>query len=199
MRRISVFCGSSPGAQPEFSQAAHQLGEELVNRGIGLVYGGGRVGLMGEISTTVIQAGGEVIGVIPEGLVKKEVAAVELTDLEIVPSMHERKARMVEISDGFIALPGGLGTFEEIFEVLTWAQLGIHNNPCGFYNVNNYYDNLISFLDHAQNEQFIKSEHRQMILIEEHPGRLLDRFLSYTPPIVDKATWAKELTKKEEG
>jgi hypothetical protein len=199
VKRISVFCGSSPGAQPEFSEAAQMLGEELVKRRIGLVYGGGRVGLMGEISTTVIQAGGEVIGVIPEGLVKKEIAAVELTDLEVVPSMHERKARMVEISDGFIALPGGLGTFEEIFEVLTWAQLGIHNNPCGFYNVNNYYGYLINFLDHAQNEQFIKCEHRQMIIIEEHPGRLLDRFLSYTPPIVDKAAWAKELTEKEEG
>ena len=196
VKRISVYCGSSPGADPEFTRAARQLGIELVKRDIALVYGGGRVGLMGEISSAVLRAGGEVIGVIPEGLVKKEVAAEELADLEVVPSMHARKARMVEVSEGFIALPGGFGTFEEIFEVLTWAQLSIHNNPCGLYNVNGYFDKLISFLDHAENEQFIKSEHRHMIMVEEHPGILLDRFESYSPPTVDKAAWAKELARK---
>jgi uncharacterized protein (TIGR00730 family) len=190
VQRICVFCGSSPGAKTEYIAAARGFGRALVGRDIELVYGGGRVGMMGEIAATVLEAGGKVIGVIPEGLVDKEVAFTELPDLRVVPSMHERKALMVELSDGFVALPGGLGTFEEFLEVLTWAQLGLHQKPCGLLNVCGYFAKLMEFLDHAVNEQFIEAEHRSMLLIDDSPDTLLTKFEAYQPSRVDKAAWA---------
>ena len=190
MKRICVYCGSSPGARPEYAAAARGLGQVLARRDITLVYGDGRVGVMGEIAEAVLEAGGEVIGVIPKGLVDKEVAFTELSDLQVVSSMHERKALMVELSDGFVALPGGLGTFEEFLEVLTWAQLNIHLKPCGLLNVCGYFAKLVELLDHAVGEQFIEPEHRSMLLIDESPGSLLTKFEAYQPPKVDKAAWA---------
>ena len=196
MKRICVYCGSSPGVRPEYVRAARQLGQALVSRDIELVYGGGRVGVMGEIAHAVLEAGGEVIGVIPRGLVDKEVAFTDLSDLRVVSSMHERKALMVELSDGFIALPGGLGTFEELLEVLTWAQLSIHHKPCGLLNVCGYYTKLVGFLDHAVAEQFLQSQHRSMLVMDESPAALLDRFEAYQPPVADKAAWALQMAKR---
>jgi uncharacterized protein (TIGR00730 family) len=194
MKRICVFCGSSPGARPEYVQAARQLGSVLADRNVGLVYGGASVGVMSAIAKTVLDASGDVIGVITKGLVEKEVAFTELSDLRIVDSMHERKALMVELSDGFIALPGGLGTIEEFFEVLTWAQLSLHSKPCGLLNVCQYYTKLMDFLDHSVDEQFVEGEHRSMVLIDENPETLLDKFETYQPPKADKASWALQLT-----
>lgn len=196
MKRICVFCGSSPGARPEYVEAARRLGHTLASKGIGLVYGGAKVGTMGQIASAALEAGGEVIGVISEQLVEKEVAFTGLADLQVVSSMHERKARMVELSDGFIALPGGLGTFEEFFEALTWAQLGIHHKPCGLLNVCGYYDKLIAFLDHVIEQQFVKSEYRAMVLVDEDPERLLEKFAAYQPPKVDKAAWILALNEQ---
>jgi uncharacterized protein (TIGR00730 family) len=196
MKRICVFCGSSPGAKPEYAQAARRLGHTLANKGIGLVYGGAKVGTMGQLANAALEAGGEVIGVIPEQLVEKEVAFIGLTDLQVVGSMHERKARMVELADGFIALPGGLGTFEEFFEALTWAQLSIHHKPCGFLNVCGYYDKLIAFLDHAVAQQFVKAEYRAMVLVDEDPEGLLQKFAVYQPPQIDKAAWILQLNEQ---
>jgi len=198
MKRICVFCGSSPGARPEYVEAARQLGHTLASKGIGLVYGGAKVGTMGQIASAALEAGGEVIGVIPEQLAEKEVAFTELTNLQVVGSMHERKARMVALSDGFIALPGGFGTFEEFFEALTWAQLGLHHKPCGFLNVCSYYDKLIAFLDHAVEQQFVKSEYRAMVLVDKDPERLLEKFAAYQPPEVDKATWILTLNEQSQ-
>jgi uncharacterized protein (TIGR00730 family) len=189
MKRISVFCGSSPGARPEYARAAIELGHALARGSIGLVYGGACVGVMGAIAKAVLEKGGEVIGVIPRDLARKNVAFTELSDLRVVNSMHERKALMAELSDGFIALPGGLGTAEEFFEILTWAQLGIHQKPCGLLNVCGYYSELIGFLDHAVGQQFIEAEHRAMVLIDESPESLLRKFESYQPPTADKAEW----------
>ncbi len=194
MKRICVFCGSSPGGDPEYVRVARELGQELTKRNLGLVYGGAKVGLMGEVAIAVRDAGGEVIGVIPRELVDKEVAFRELPDLRIVGSMHERKALMAELADGFIALPGGLGTLEEFFEVLTWAQLGMHTKPCGLLDVRQYYEHLMTFLDRVAGEQFIEPEHRDMVLIDSSPGVLLDRFAAYRAPTVDKARWALNLT-----
>jgi uncharacterized protein (TIGR00730 family) len=164
-----------------------------------MVYGGARVGLMGEIASTVIRAKGEVIGVIPKDLVDKEVAHGGLSELRIVGSMHERKSLMAELSDGFIALPGGFGTIEEIFEVITWAQLSFHDKPCGFLNINGYYDHLIKFLDHSVRENFIVPEHRAMIIIDDDPDSLLDKFSGYVPPNIDKAKWILGMMPKEES
>jgi uncharacterized protein (TIGR00730 family) len=198
MKRICVFCGSSPGARPEYVEAARRLGHTLAGKGIGLVYGGAKVGTMGQLASATLEAGGEVIGVIPEQLVKKEVAFTELENLHVVGSMHERKARMVELADGFIALPGGLGTLEEFFEALAWAQLGIHHKPCGFLNVCGYYDKLIAFLDHAVTQQFVKSEYRAMVLVDEDPEGLLQKFASYQPPKIDKAAWILKLNEQSQ-
>lgn len=189
MKRICVFCGSSPGARPEYVRAAIELGHVLAREGVGLVYGGASVGVMGALAKAVLGEGGEVIGVIPRDLAKKNVAFAELSDLRVVNSMHDRKALMTELADGFIALPGGLGTAEEFFEVLTWAQLGIHQKPCGLLNVCEYYSELIGFLNRAVGEQFIEPEHRAMVLIDESPEGLLRKFESYQPPTVDKAEW----------
>jgi uncharacterized protein (TIGR00730 family) len=192
IQRVCVFCGSSPGSHPDYLQAARDLGEVLVERGIGLVYGGANVGTMGQIASTVLESGGEVIGVIPEGLVKKEVAYKELQDLRVVKTMHERKSLMNELSDGFISLPGGLGTFEEFFEALAWGQLGLHKKPSGILNIRNFYGKLMDFLDHAVAESFMQQEHRDMLLVHEDPASLLDLFESYDPPQADKADWIKQ-------
>ena len=198
MKRLCVFCGSSFGIDPAYVKAANDLGNAIVKRNICLVYGGARVGLMGEIASTVIRAKGEVIGVIPKDLVDKEVAHSGLSELRIVGSMHERKSLMAELSDGFIAMPGGFGTIEEIFEVITWAQLSFHDKPCGFLNINGYYDHLIKFLDHSVEENFVVPEHRGMIIIDDDPEALLDKFSKYEPPKIDKAKWILGMMPKEE-
>ena len=197
MERICVFCGSSPGSRPEFVEAAVQLGEDLARRGITLVYGGGRVGMMGAVARGVLDAGGEVIGVIPRDLVDQEVAFTDLLDLRVVDTMHERKALMVELAQGFIALPGGLGTLEEFAEVLTWAQLGIHRKPCGVLNVRHYYDRLIGFLDHGVDQQFISPAHREMVLIADSADALLEKLETYQPPYGSKAQWILQMAAAE--
>lgn len=186
MKRICVYCGSNPGKSVEFLESARTLAGELVQRDIGLVYGGASVGIMGEIADTVLARGGEVIGVIPQALVDKEVSHTGLTELRIVNSMHERKEIMADLAQGFIALPGGLGTIEEIFEVLTWAQLGFHQKPCALLNVKGYYNQLTQFLDHAVAQGFVTETHRKMLLVEEDPHSLLEVMASYNAPAVDK-------------
>lgn len=186
MKKICVYCGSSPGLRPEYIAAARFLAEELLARNIGLVYGGAHVGIMGEIADTVLSGGGEVTGIIPKALVEREVSHAGLTELIIVDSMHERKAMMADLSDGFIALPGGLGTIEELFEILTWAQLGFHKKPCGLLNASGYYDHLSAFLDHTVAEGFVMEAHRSMLMVEKNPVTLLDRFATYEPPLVNK-------------
>jgi uncharacterized protein (TIGR00730 family) len=186
MKRICVFAGSSPGARPEYVAAAHKLGEALVRRQASLVYGGAHVGLMGTLADAVLAAGGHVTGVIPESLVTKEVAHRGLSDLRIVASMHERKAAMADLADGFIALPGGWGTLEEFFEVLTWAQLGLHRKPCGALNVCGYFDGLLSFIDHSIDECFVRREHRDMVIVSDEPEALLQRLDEYVAPVVEK-------------
>ena len=172
--KICVFTGSRPGARPEYAEAARRLGRALAERNYGLVYGGGKVGLMTVIADTMLAMKGHVTGVIPGALVTKEVAHRGLSELRIVESMHERKAVMAELSDGFIAMPGGIGTMEEFFEVLSWAQLGIHNKPCALLNAGGYYQPLINFLDHAVTEDFLKPKHRSLLFIEAEPEKLLD-------------------------
>jgi len=193
LKRLCVFCGSSSGSRSAYLQAAKDLGEALVERGIGLVYGGANVGSMGMIASTVLSGGGDVIGVIPEDLLKKEVAFTELLDLRVVQTMHERKSLMNDLSDGFISLPGGMGTFEEFFEVLAWGQLGIHKKPVGLVNVANFYGKMLDFLDHSVEENFVQPLHREMLLVHETPVGLLDLFETYESPVVDKAGWIKRL------
>jgi hypothetical protein len=186
MKHICVFTGANPGASTEYERAARELGCALVERGSTLVYGGANVGLMGVLADSVLERGGHVIGVIPADLVAKEVAHQGLSDLRIVPSMHERKALMSELSDAVVALPGGLGTLEELFEMLTWSQLGLHQKPCGILNVLGYFDRLLGFLDHAVSERFITREHRGMLLSESNAKELLDRMFMYRAPVVEK-------------
>lgn len=186
MNRICVYCGSNPGSRPEYRQAARMLGHEMAARGLGLVYGGASIGVMGAVADAVLEKGGSAIGVIPHSLATKEVAHSQLDDLIVVESMHERKAKMAELSGGFIALPGGWGTIEEIFEMLTWAQLGFHEKPCGLLNVTSYYDHLFTFLEHAIDQRFVKEEYRPMIIMDEDPAALLDRFDGYRAPKVKK-------------
>ncbi|MDP2743794.1 MAG: TIGR00730 family Rossman fold protein [Dehalococcoidia bacterium] len=174
--RICVFTGSKTGKRSEYRAAARQAARQLVERGYGLVYGGGNVGLMGVIADAVLERGGHVTGVIPDALVSQEVAHRGLSELRVVQSMHERKAVMADLSDGFIAMPGGIGTMEEFFEVLSWAQLGLHNKPCGLLNIGEYYDHLIRFMNHAVDQEFLKPKHRALLIVEEEPSRLLDRF-----------------------
>jgi uncharacterized protein (TIGR00730 family) len=184
MKAICVYCGSSPGRLEDYADGARALASALVARNLGLVYGGASIGLMGLVANTVLQLGGRVVGVIPKGLARKEVMHRHLSELHVTQSMHERKTLMAELSDGFIAMPGGIGTFEEIFEIWTWAQLGIHAKPCGLLNVAGYYDALTTFLDHAATEQFLKPDQRSMLMVEQTPDVLLDRFASYQPPSV---------------
>ncbi len=189
MKRICVFCGSSSGRGEAYRRLAVALGRVLAARGLGLVYGGGRVGLMGTIADAVLEGGGEVIGVIPEDLVKKELAHDRLTDLRVVGSMHERKALMASLSDGFIALPGGFGTLDEFCEILTWAQLGLHRKPAGILDGAGYFDRFLAFVDHAVAEGFVRGVHRDLLVVERDPDALLDAFAAYKP--VDLAKWLK--------
>ena len=186
MNRICVFCGSSTGLRPEYAEAARAMGRTLLRRNIGLVYGGGCVGLMGTIADAVMEGGGEVIGVIPEALVERELARREVTELMVVRSMHERKAKMAEVSDAFVAMPGGYGTFEEFCEIITWAQLGLHRKPCGILNVEGYYDPLLSLFDHAVAEGFVHPTNRLLVIQETDSNRLLDMLANYTPPQTEK-------------
>lgn len=181
-KRLCVFCGSSHGAHRAYADAAVQVGTELARRGIELVYGGGNVGLMGVVADSVLRNGGHVIGVIPESLMAKEVGHRGLPDLRIVKTMHERKALMAELSDGFIALPGGIGTFEEFFEIVTWAQLGLHTKPCALLNINGFYDPLLGLLDHAIQEQFVKPAQRNLVIVESDFTTLLDRMARHHVP-----------------
>jgi hypothetical protein len=186
IKRVCVFCGSSPGARPAYASAAVALAQCLVAREITIVYGGGNLGLMGILADTARDAGGEVIGVIPRGLVAKELAHVGLSDLRVVESMHERKALMADLSDAFIAMPGGYGTFEEFCEILTWTQLGLQRKPCGILNVEGYYDPLLQMFDYAVAEQFVKPVHREMVIADIAPETLVERLLVYQAPAVDK-------------
>jgi len=186
MKRICVFCGSSPGASDLYSEDAAKLGAQLAKEGITLVYGGSKVGIMGVVANAALQAGGEVIGVIPKMLMERELAHPGLTELIIVHSMHERKAKMEELSDGFVVLPGGPGTMEEFFEVYTWAQLGEHRKPIGMMNSNHYYDKLLAFFDHMIQEQFLKPEYRSMVIVDSDPEQLIQKFRSYEPPLLTK-------------
>jgi len=182
VRRVCVFCGSSPGRDPRHAEAAAAVARALAARGLSLVYGGGSVGLMGVLADHALAAGASVIGVIPQGLAERELAHRRVADMRVVPTMHARKALMAELADGFVALPGGIGTFEELFEVVTWAQLGIHRKPVGVLNVAGYYDPLVALLQHAAAEGFIWASGRELVAVEEDPERLLDRLARYDPP-----------------
>ena len=192
MNSLCVFCGSNPGASPAYAEAAARLGRTLAKRGLTLVYGGGRVGLMGVVADAALAAGGKVVGVIPEALATRELAHGGLSDLQVVGSMHDRKARMSELSDGFIALPGGIGTLEEWFEVWTWSQLGFQPKPCGLLNVAGYYDPLLAFLDRMTGERFLASRHRAMAIVDQEIERLLDRLTAFEPPVVPRWISAPE-------
>jgi len=181
MRRICVFSGSNPGVRPEYQQAARSLAQEMVVRGLGLVYGGASVGLMGVMADTILAGGGDVIGVIPRGLFRQEIPHKSLSQLYEVDNMHERKALMADLSDGFIALPGGFGTFDELFEIITWAQLGLHNKPIGLLNAAGYFAPLLALVVHASKEGFIPASHQSILMYEENPINLLDRFAAYSP------------------
>ena len=186
MKSLCVFCGSRSGTEAAYDEAASALGLALAARGITLVYGGGRVGLMGVVADATLGAGGEVVGVIPRVLLEREIAHTGLTDLRVVGSMHKRKALMSELSEGFIALPGGTGTLEEFFEVLTWTQLGEHRKPCGLLNAGRYYDPLLAVFDHMVQQGFLSEEHRAMVLVETEPEALLEAIAGYVPPRVVK-------------
>ncbi len=190
MKRICVYCGSSQGRQPEYRLAAQELGEALLERNLGLIYGGASVGIMGAVADTVLAGGGEAIGVIPEALAIKEVAHEGLSEQHVVATMHERKAMMADLADGFIALPGGWGTLEEIFEILTWAQLGFHDKPCGLLNIEGYYDGLIGFLENSFEQQFVSELYRPMLMRALEPASLLNQFSTYRAPKVRK--WMAE-------
>lgn len=194
IRRMCVYCGSSPGAKPAYLAAARALGAALAARGIGLVYGGASVGLMGALADAALAGGGEVIGVLPRALEAKEVGHHGLTRLEVVSSMHERKARMAELSDAFVALPGGMGTLEELTETLTWGQLGLHRKPCGLLDVAGYWRPLVALLDHAVRERFLKPEHRAMILVARDPAEILEALSAYAPPALGKKWIEREQT-----
>jgi uncharacterized protein (TIGR00730 family) len=186
IRRLAVFCGSNPGARPEYVASARSFGKLLADRGIGIVYGGSNVGLMAALADAISEEGGDIIGVIPRMLVDREVANTTLADLRIVDSMHERKRMMAELADGFVALPGGIGTLEEFFEIWTWGQLGMHDKPCGLLNVAGYFDPLLQFLDRAVEEKFVREVHRGMVVVESDPVALMVKFDAYEPPRVVK-------------
>ncbi|MFP8641961.1 TIGR00730 family Rossman fold protein [Priestia aryabhattai] len=184
MKRIAVFCGSSNGASDLYIEGAKALGRELAKRNISLVYGGASVGVMGAVADAVLEAGGHVIGVMPTFLEEREISHKNLSELIVVESMHERKAKMAELVDGFITLPGGPGTLEEFFEIFTWAQLGLHQKPCGLLNINDYYTPLIALFNHMTKEQFLQEKYRSMALVDTEPQGLLDQFSTYQPPSV---------------
>lgn len=180
--RFCVFCGSSVGARPSYTAAAKTLGELMARRGIGLVFGGGCIGLMGAIADSVLAHGGEAIGVIPDGLMRREIGHRGVTKLHVVESMHQRKALMADLSDAFIALPGGYGTLEEFSEIVTWSQLGIQLKPCALLNIEGYWDGLLAFLDHAVSEDFVRAENRDLILVASSPEEILGKISSWRPP-----------------
>lgn len=182
LRSLCVYCGSSPGADPRYASGAQALARELAQRQITLVYGGGCVGLMGVVADAMLAAGGKVIGVIPRALMEKEVGHLQLTELRIVTSMHERKALMAQLADGFVALPGGIGTFEELFEIWTWSQLGIHSKPCALLNIAGYYDPLVDFLDHATRQGFIRQQQRDLLFTTTSPQDLIRHMACYVAP-----------------
>jgi uncharacterized protein (TIGR00730 family) len=186
MKRICVFCGSNTGLNPVYLQTAQKVGEFFAENNIELVYGGGRVGLMGKVADSVMQNGGKVVGIIPEALATREIAHAGLTELIVVDSMHERKAMMAELSDGFIALPGGFGTFEELCEIITWAQLGIHQKACGILNIEGFYDNLIALFDHSTSQNFIRPEYRSLVIVDENIENLYSKMKTYVPPVLEK-------------
>ena len=181
MRRVCVFCGSSPGARPAYAQATAEVGRLLAGEGIGVVYGGGHVGLMGVLADAATEAGGEVIGVMPQALVDREIAHTGIADLRVVGTMHERKALMADLADAFVALPGGAGTLDELFEIYTWSQLGLHSKPCGLLDVEGYWTGLTAFLDHAVRERFLREEHRASLIVEREPALLLQRLRDHRP------------------
>ena len=185
MKRICVYCGSNSGFRSEYFETATYLGQCLAEIGIGIVYGGAEVGLMGAVASSALNRGGEVIGVIPE-LFAEKVKHHKLSQLHVVPTMHDRKMKMFDLSDGFIALPGGIGTIEEVFEILAWAQLGCHDKPCGLLNICGYFDSIIEFLEHSVSQQFLKKVHREMIMFDENPNGLLEQFKSYKAPTEPK-------------
>jgi len=186
MRSVCVFCGSNVGARSDYADAARNLGRTLAARRFRLVYGGAAVGLMGILADAALAAGGEVIGIMPEALIAREIAHPGLTELRSVKSMHERKAMMADLADAFVGLPGGAGTLEEVFEIWTWGQLGHHKKPVGLLNVAGFFDRLLDFIDWQCREAFIREEHREMLLVDIDPGPLLDRFETYQAPVVDK-------------
>jgi len=190
MKRVCVYCGSGVGTRPEYADAARMLGAVLADRGLHLVFGGGRIGMMGVIARTVLEHGGHVTGVIPRALHEMDLALTDVADMRIVADMHERKALMAELADAFIAMPGGFGTMEEILEILTWAQLGFHAKPAGLLNVVGYFDDLIRFVEHATAQGFIDPAHRDLLLVDPTPDALLARLASYKAPRGDKAQWA---------
>ncbi|HWJ72064.1 MAG TPA: TIGR00730 family Rossman fold protein [Kaistia sp.] len=187
--RLCVFCGSNEGFRPEYRNAAVALGQTIAAHDSALIYGGSKVGLMGAVADAVLAAGGTVIGIIPQALVDKEVAHPGLTELHIVGSMHERKAKMADMAEGFVALPGGIGTLEELFEIWTWAQLGYHGKPVGVLDIAGFYGKLLAFLDHQADEGFMRREHRDMLIVENDPEQLIQRYRTYQPPQVTK--WIK--------
>jgi uncharacterized protein (TIGR00730 family) len=186
VRRLCVFSGSSPGAHPDYARAAEELGRALADSGLGLVYGGASVGLMGVVADAAMEAGADVVGVIPQALVDREIAHPGVSDLRVVGSMHERKALMADLADGFVALPGGMGTLEELFEVYTWTQLGLYSKPLGLLDVRGYYAQLAAFLDHAVEERFLTAEHREMLVVEERAEAMIEAFRRWRPPLRTK-------------
>ncbi|HRQ56683.1 MAG TPA: TIGR00730 family Rossman fold protein [Azoarcus taiwanensis] len=189
LKSLCVYCGSSVGRDTVYADAARSLARVMVERGVRLVFGGGSVGIMGAVADEVLRLGGEAVGVIPQALMRKELAHAGLTEMHVTPSMHARKTLMAQLSDAFVALPGGIGTFEELFEVWTWGQLGFHDKPCAILNVGGYYDRLVEFLDHASAEEFVRPVHRGMLIVESDPELLLERFSAYQPPAQPK--WVK--------
>jgi uncharacterized protein (TIGR00730 family) len=185
MDTVCVFCGSSPGARPAYTEATEELARLLAAEGIGVVYGGGGVGLMGKLADAVLAHGGAITGVIPRALVDREIEHRQVEDMRVVDSMHERKALMAELADAFVALPGGIGTLEELVEVFTWSQLGLHRKPCGLLNVEGYYQRLADFLDHAVQERFLLEQHRATLMAESDPGALLERLRAHRPDAVE--------------
>jgi uncharacterized protein (TIGR00730 family) len=191
MRHLCVFTGSSAGADPAYAAAAEDLARAARSAGLGIVYGGASVGLMGVLADAALAEGSEVIGVIPQALVDREIAHPGVADLRVVASMHDRKALMADLADAFVALPGGAGTLEELFEVYTWSQLGLHAKPCGLLNVRGYYDGLVAFLDHAVAEGFLRPEHRATLLVGSDPAGLLRELAAWEPPAAAK--WAERV------
>src|SRR5262245_36676314 len=182
MKTVCVFCGSVTGANPVYAEVARELGRTLAERGLGLVYGGGRVGLMGQVASSALAAGGEVVGVIPHSLAKKEIAQADCTELIVVDTMHQRKALMADRADAFVALPGGFGTCDELFEILTWAQLGIHRKPVALLNINGFFTPLLAWLDHITTEGLLKPQHRELLLVADTVLALFDTFATWKPP-----------------